>query len=255
MKIVKNNGFSFVIAALAFCLMMTVSEAAAKKAEIIKVGNVTMSHEEAKILTGQKLNISFAKDKWNPAEWVTIKSPRWEHVGSWKQMDDHLLNNVPEDLDDEKLLSCPEAYAAIITKDKFALGKKLEISSEMSFDHRMAPLIVFADNYGISPKGIAEFHEHWEVVLWDQGINIWHHTYADGKPSWTLAAYITVPFKANTKYRLNLKITTGGKVPMLEVSCDGKVIGCALYGLKDAVHAGIIGCEGRNRFYDFTVKQ
>ena len=45
----------------------------------------------------------------------------------------------------------------------------------------------------------------------------------------------------------------GKKGQMLEVECDGRKFGCHLLGLGKEFYLGIIGCEGRNRFYDFKV--
>ena len=195
----------------------------------------------------------FARGKWDKNDWFIIKSARWEHVGSWVQNDDHIQNHVPENLNEAAIKKSRESYAAMLLKEKIKIKKECIIQSEMSFDHRMAPLIVIAPVIGVSAKGVPEFREHWEVVLYDLGINVWHHQYKDGKPSHVRAAFLYSPFQKKVRYTLQLTVTNTRKGRMLTVECDGKKFGCFMPGLPCDFHTGIIGCEGINRFYNFKV--
>ena len=206
------------------------------------------------MLYAESYSCFFAPGKWDKSDWFIIKSARWDHVGSWVQQSDHITNHVPPGLNEEERKRSHKSYAAMMLKKKFDIAKTVTITSEMSFDHRMAPLIVFAPDHAKSPAGVPEFREHWEIVLYDLGINVWHHTFKDGKPYHVKAAYLLAPFKKHTRYRLICRISDTRKGRMLEVECDGKRFGCHLASLtgKD-IFAGIIGCEGINRFYDFNI--
>lgn len=205
------------------------------------------------LLTARELNVSFARGAWNTNDWVAVKSPRWDYLHDFVQMDDHIINQTP-DLPDDELFRKHErdVFSSILLRQPFSLGT--EISSTMSFDHRMAPLIVLAAPLGADATGRPEFREHFEIVLFDEGLNVWHHRYRDGKPSWHLAAFLRAPFKPKTKYDLKVSLQKRHGTKQLSVSCGGHVFGYEDDDLPETFQAGVTGCEGRNRFYDFRVK-
>lgn len=196
----------------------------------------------------------FTPEGWKREEWLQVKTPRWDELGEWKQCTDYIENCVPEGLSVEQLVSCHEAYVSMVWKEPLE-GNAL-IAATMSFEDRYAPSIVLAGELGANPTfpDLAEYREHWEVVLYADGINVWHHEFRDGKPYWRLAAWLKHPFAPQVKYRLEVKVAFTAKVPLLTVSCDGQTFGCMLPTLPRAYRAGITACEGCNRFYDFHVK-
>ena len=207
-------------------------------------------------LSAFEFKADFSKDKWNPDDFIMVKGPRWTKVGSWIQEKDHIVQNVPASATELDLYRRmhDEAYVAMCYGKKITLNKQVVCSSTMSFDYRMAPLIVIAPVLGThKPSGSPEFREHWEVVLYDLGINVWRHMWVDEKPAWVKYSYLLAPYKPQTRYELKLTITATKKGQMLEVECDGRKFGCHLLGLGKEFYLGIIGCEGRNRFYDFKI--
>ena len=207
-------------------------------------------------LAAFEFKADFSRGKWNPSDFVMVKGPRWTKVGSWLQKNDHIVQNVPAtatELDLYRRMH-DEAYVAMCYGKKIKMDKKLVCSSTMSFDYRMAPLIVIAPELGVhAPSGAPEFRAHWEIVLYDLGINVWRHMWQDNKPAWVKYSYLLAPYKPQTKYELKLTITATRKGQMLEVECEGRKFGCHLLGLGKEFYLGIIGCEGRNRFYDFKI--
>ncbi len=201
----------------------------------------------------EEFSTSFARGKWDPSQWIVVKSPRFNYIGVMVQRDDHIENKTPEVSPEEVFKKyCAKVYSSIMLDRKIKIGKT--VSSTMSFDYSMAPLIVIAEEIGKSAKGEPEFREHYEVVLYNEGINIWHHTYKDGKPGWYRAAFLKAKFEANKKYRLEVQVTQTRKGKVMTVTCDGHSFGFMDNNLPDSFYAGIIGCEGRNSFYDFVIK-
>lgn len=198
---------------------------------------------------------SFTGEGWNPDDWLIIKSPRWEHIGSWVQEKDCIANKVAPDISLNDMLDkrAGETYTSMVLKEKFS--GSAEISSTISFSHLMAPLIVISGDYEKNPAGIPEYREHYEVVLCNKGINVWHHFFKDGKASWRKAAFMKTEFKANEKYLLTVKLDFSVRGPMMTISADGKTFGFFDEALPRSFHAGITGCEGINHFYDFSVKK
>ena len=198
--------------------------------------------------------IDFADGKWNRADFWDAKSPRWDVHGSWLQQADHLLNTTVAKTDSKGRLHYygPENYASLMWKTP--VEAPVEISSTMSFDVRMAPLLVIAPELADGKDGLKEFREHWEIVLFDQGINIWHHEFKDGKPSWYLAAYMEVPFAPKERHVLTVRVQPRRGRMVLTAACGGKEFGYFDPDLPAKFHVGLTACEGPCRFYDFKVK-
>ncbi len=204
----------------------------------------------------------FRRGKWNSADWLEIKNPRWEYFGKWIQEKDHIRNAVPTGEPPEVLQGkrAAETFSSMLVKD--VLKGNAKASCTMSFDYRMAPEIVLAGPLGKSAKEIPEFREYWEIVLFDEGINVWHHEMKDGKPFWRKAAFVSCKFEKDRKYTMEAEVVFTAKCPMLNVSCspfgDKKQevkFGCMLPTLPKEYYIGISGCEGKNRFYDFTLNR
>jgi len=49
-----------------------------------------------------------------------------------------------------------------------------------------------------------EYQEHFEIVLFDKGINIWHMVFKVGKAVWTKTTFWEFPLKKNEKYKLSV---------------------------------------------------
>ena len=206
-----------------------------------------------------EFSTSFARGKWSENDFVMVKGPRWESFGTWRQMDDHIVQEVPDKYSEVELHKGMHhlSYVSMCFAKKIRMAKKVICSSTMSFDYRMAPLIVIAPVLGRDEKlGVPEFREHWEIVLYDKGINVWHHRYINGKPAWYKLAYMFTPYLPKTIYDLQVSLKHTAKGAQMVIKCEGKEFGVAMpveFTAKE-YHVGIIGCEGINRFYDFNVK-
>lgn len=201
------------------------------------------------------INISFARDKWDKKQWLEVKSPRFDYLGKMVQEDDHIVNATPP-LPAEEIFKKHDAdvYSCIIYNKKIS-GNKIEISSKMSFDYSMAPLLMFCENIGKSSKGIPELREHFEIVLYNEGINVWHHTFKNGKPSWHLAAFLKEKFLPRKIYDLKIILKKRKSLTQMTIECDGKKFGYQDEDFPVEFYAGLTGCEGRCRFYDFKIKK
>ena len=199
-------------------------------------------------------SVSFAPGAWSTNDWILVKGPRWSYMHGFVQKEDGIENECPPISGEEiHKKHSRDVYSAMVFKEKAGLGQA--VASTMSFDWRMAPLIVLAEDLGRAESGEPVFGEHWEIVLFDEGLNVWHHMIKDGKPFWYKAAYLKVPFARDVRHTLEVKVTKTRKgVKEMVVKCGGHEFGYVDNDLPDSFYAGIIGCEGRNRFYDFAIK-
>jgi hypothetical protein len=198
---------------------------------------------------------SFDRDAWDPNDWIMVKSSRWDHFGKWVQSDAYIQNETPADALPEAMISsrAAETYTSMVLAKKFA--PDITIRSTMEFTYQMAPLIVIAPELGRDDKGRPEYREHFEVIIYNKGINIWHHNFKDGKPWWKKIAESRFALKPNTQYDLMVTISKNQHGKMISVLVDGHHIGILSESFPDQFHVGITGCEGDNHFYNFQVKK
>ena len=197
---------------------------------------------------------TFARGKWDESKWLKFKSLRFDYVHGFRQLDDCILNESPEGVSDEELYEkhVTEVYSSMVYPQKF--DGTVEIASTMSFDHLMAPLIVLTPELDTDDQGRYVFKQHYEVVLYNEGLNVWHYDYsAEGKLSWHLAAFARRAFEPKKPYTLKVKMQSAKKEMRMTIECDGVVVGFEDPCLPRSFYAGITGCEGRNRFYDFSL--
>lgn len=200
------------------------------------------------------VSVDFARGKWNPAEWTVFKSLRFDYAHAFVQKDDHIENPCPEGLDDEEIYAnhVTEVYASIVRPVR--LSGTVEVASTMSFDHLMAPLIVITPELDADDQGRPAFKKHYEIVLYNEGINVWHYTYENGNLSWHLAAFARAPFEPKKRYELKVTMAKGKREMRMTVECGEVKFGFEDPELPSSFYAGVTGCEGRNRFYSFSAK-
>ncbi len=195
----------------------------------------------------------FARDAWEPSEWIGVKSARFDYVGEMLQEADHITNKVVEGADDEALQTqyCNDSYACLMLDRPFRGG--LAVSATMSFDYRMAPLLVLSGPAGTDAAGRPEHREHYEFVLFDEGVNVWHYTWEADKPVFHLEACLRHPFQPQTRYQLRVAAAAVRQGKFITVEVGGEAFAFSVDTLPEELFVGFAGCEGRNRFYDFTV--
>ena len=208
----------------------------------------------AALTSSGDLRVDFSRD---PAQWIIVKSPRFDYCQGFTQRDGWIENVCPDVSAEEVFKKFNSAvYSGMVYREKFKTGTC--VSSKMGFDYRMAPLMVIAPELGKSGKGEMEFREHWEIVLYDRGLNVWHHYMTpEGKPAWYKAASLLLSpedvYKPNLRNDLKVKIDKNGKgLRQMTVTCGDYVLQYVDDALPDEFYAGVLGCEGRNMFYDFA---
>ena len=192
----------------------------------------------------------FAAGAWDPEEWWLVRSPRWDREGEWVQERDHLRNRVPDRWSPEEMTEgepgAGETYVSMVYRRP--LTRDFQVAARMSFDHRMAPLIVLAAEPA-RVESYREYRDHCEVVLYDEGVNVWTHGFSNQGPHWTLTASWRFPLAPMVEHQL--KVNRVG--PQLNLLVDNETFGCRAAALPETLYAGITACEGVNRFFDFSL--
>ena len=190
---------------------------------------------------------AFTPDGWRSSDWIQVRGPRWDHEGGWVQHADHISNLVPANATAEEMNGprAGEVYSSMIVDRPPATD--LLVRTRASFDFRMAPLVVLTGPLGEDGDGHPEYREHIEIVIYDLGVNVWHHTWVDDGPAWYRAAWCELSLEAGVPHRLEVE-KAGSQ---LTVGVNERRFGCHLTGFEQDVRAGITACEGVNRFYEF----
>ncbi len=193
----------------------------------------------------------FKPHGWHMGDWLMVRSPRWDYDGEWIQERDHIRNRVPGQWKPEKMVEGGPGAAETYTSMVYCkpLEDDFTVTTRMSFDYRMAPLVVLAAE-PVYKGGQREYREHCEVVLFDEGVNVWTHGFSSAGPHWILAAYWRFPLEANIAHRLQVQ-RQGAQLKMI---LGDRRFGCVPAGLPATVFTGITACEGVNRFYEFGIE-
>jgi hypothetical protein len=191
---------------------------------------------------------TFKVGNWDRTDWIQVGVPRMD-FGEWVQEDGRIANAVPKDASPSELRGklAAKTYASMVYREK--LTGNIAITSTMDFADRMAPLVVLTPALPENTAGRKEISERFEVVVFNEGVNVWRHWLKDGKPTYRLAAFARFPLEKGTKYQLEVKKI--GKT--LIVTTAGHTFGYSDDALPEAFYAGIMGCEGVNHFYDFAL--
>ena len=193
---------------------------------------------------------TFAPPGWSANEWIEVGSPRWAQRGIWVQEEEHLRNGVPAGATPDELLGlcAPETYTSQVWRER--VSGALRVRAEMAFDHRMAPLIVLAPELSANCNSQPQYREHFEVVLYDEGINVWHHTFALGRPRWQKLAHYFLSVAPRQRHTLEVE----KREAELIVRAAGREFVLSCPALPQACYVGITGSEGVNRFYAFSLR-
>tara|TARA_B100000579_G_C22813656_1_gene846624 strand:- start:725 stop:1333 length:609 start_codon:yes stop_codon:yes gene_type:complete len=191
----------------------------------------------------------FTDGGWDKKDWLQVKSPRWEHNGDWIQGEDHICNRVPGGVDEIELMGSEagRTYSSMLYKE---LVTDFVVGVEMSFDYRMAPLIVLSGAPAQHSDGSFVYRDHIEVVLFDEGVNVWSHSWDETNgPTWRKLSFFQLPTLPKERYFL--EVTRSGE-QVLNIRCNEQSFEVAA-DLPERLHVGITGCEGLNRFYEFSL--
>ena len=206
------------------------------------------------LAAGADYHCLFVRGEWNSADWLIIKEPRFAKLGEWIQETDCIRNRVPENATKDELVGkrADETFTSMILKDK--IYEDVEIRSTLSFDDRMAPAIIVRAELDKNKDGSPENRNMCNVVIYDEGINIWLYNHADfvaGKRGWRKAAFSRFKLLSKTQYEVIVTV----KKNCLEVRVGDHHLGLTDDAIPAKGYMGICGCEGVNRFYNFSLKE
>ena len=161
-------------------------------------------------------------------------------------VDENGLVNGRIELEDKKAAYQDFEYISAVEEERVKLPVELE--TECSFDKFGAPLIVFSEDMTQKENGWREYGEHYEVVLYESGINIWHITLKpEGGQKAEALCRARLPFEAGKWEKLKVVLTADGIYAKA-----GELEAKAVCSLPEKMYAGFTACEGINHFRTFS---
>ena len=140
-------------------------------------------------------------------------------------------------------------YISIVTKEMYSAGTTVTV--KCAFDHYGAPLIVLTDDIRAGGDRRDRYGLHFEVVVYENGINVWHIVPWPERPiKPTLVAQSR--FKLEDESPIDLSVEAGEK--KLLIRANGVELVAEHSDIPARFHVGITACENINRFYSFAVE-
>lgn len=136
----------------------------------------------------------------------------------------------------------------ILLKELYGQGTKISFTA--SFESYGAPLLVIANELDWDENGVLRFGNYQEVVLWENGVNVWDFHRVDGevKIDWLLRN----DFHLEPEKIHELTVELGKQ--RLKIWVDGQYCELRVPSLPEKAYLGITACEGINRFYGLTLE-
>ena len=171
-------------------------------------------------------------------------SPQAQNQGVFEREDDCIKSRFNEEIGKFE-------YTTIMLNEKLSVGYTVE--TECMWEKRGAPLLVIAEDV-FEKDGLLTHGEHFEVVVFEEGCNVWHLMPTDDP---NVRKHV-IPTKIHFEdiptpnfSRVKLKVTFVDKG--VKVVMNGREFSVSLPTMPSVFNFGITGCEGINRFYNLKI--
>ena len=191
--------------------------------------------------------ILFASDSWDESEWMYASSSLYTYRHPFVQHSNCVSNLIP----DFEGANFP--YISMLYKEPQT--GVFTVTTDCYFESYGAPIIVVSGDPEVLPNGNLQYGEHFEVVVYENGINIWHLDFENG----VRCALVRAKFPLEAREIHRLTVTVDVNEGKIIVSLRGHVaeytVPCPALKTFKNVYAGITACEGTNRFYNFKLNK
>lgn len=185
-------------------------------------------------------DIKFTMGNWEK-DFVYVNSDRFPFEPRFFQEDDCIVNGKNSMMDDGF------DYTTIMTKKKYGKGTKIRLTC--SFEKFGAPLITLTDKIIKNEEGNLRHSSCYEIVVWEEGLNVWHIFEENNKIKWVQLLWLKFHLESGVKHDLFVEIMD----ECVKVVLHGNEVSLRIEDLPEKVYLGITGCENINRFYNLKI--
>ena len=185
--------------------------------------------------------IKFTKGAWEN-KFNYSRSYRFPQDVSFTQEEDCIVNQISDEFDDGF------EYINIFTKDKYSKGRKFTLTT--SFESYGAPMLCLAESLDEDENGIFYHGFYYEIIIYNEGINVWKHYQINGKPNWHLLATLYTELEAGVKHSFSVELLEDG----MNIFLNGQKFYLHIDGFESDFLLGVGACEQINRIYELTIE-
>ncbi len=146
-------------------------------------------------------------------------------------------------------------YISLAHKKCFTTGAKATLVC--SFEKYGAPLITLANSIGQDENGYPLYGDHYEIVAYESGCNVWFITKAPEGSGKTFIGQnlLRLRFPIADGEKIELSVATGVKPGFITVELCGNSFDLPAPDLAESFRFGFTACEGINRLYSATIEE
>ena len=187
--------------------------------------------------------IIFTKGNWEDKLFHAM-SYRFKKMPEFVQEEDCIVNSK-NDTEDGVM---GYDYITVMSKETYGQGTK--ITSEVLFEEYGAPLLTISKDLDVAEDGTLHFGTYYEVVLWENGINVWEMYMENGEVKWHLVLGNEFKVEKNTRHTFTVELQD----KRLKVTAGEHCFTVRAENLPRQAHIGIAACENINRIYSMTIE-
>ncbi len=184
--------------------------------------------------------INFTKGNWEDSL-IYGYTYRWDVTPKVIQEEDCVVNAVNKEFEQgfENI--------SLMTKEKYSAGTR--ITTTCSYEKAAAPLFVIADRY-YEEDGLFRYGDYLEVVLYENGINVWRMYLKDRTVTYDLLMSNEFHVSESERHTFSVEMLEDA----IRIEMEGRKMLLRIDNMYKDFHVGVNMCEGICKFYDFTIE-
>lgn len=189
------------------------------------------------------MKVDFSRGQWDDAPLTYAYSFRFQETPVFAQEDDCIVNRKNDAFE--------QGFDNVTLMAEQPCAAGAAISATCSFEAYGAPLFVIAEKLHRCPDGTLRYGDYLEVVLYENGVNVWRMKMTDGKVRWVKLLGAEFPVTAGERHAFSAHVTKTGLV----IETCGRKFTLYVEDMYPSFYLGVSACEQINRFYDMEITE
>lgn len=186
--------------------------------------------------------IDFSKGRWSEEKVMTAYTFRFTETPPFIQEQDHIRSGVNPDH--------PEGFdnISLLTRDTYTAG--VTVTARCGFQGTGCPEILLVPEAELCPDGATRYGACFEIVLYENGINVWRHYRENGECFWHQRLGVEYPVAEDAVHELRVQALKDELIIWL----NGQKTILHTEDIPPKFHIGLTACEGIARLYDLKIE-